>query len=133
MLERLLEALPVGPPLFPEETLTDQPERVLAAEWVREKLLAETRQELPHAMAVVVERWAVREDGLLEIDASILVDRESQKRIVIGRGGELLKRVGAAARGELEGFLDRRVMLRLWVRVRQDWRNDARFLREIGL
>ena len=85
------------------------------------------------AMAVVVERWAVREDGLLEIDASILVDRESQKRIVIGRGGELLKRVGAAARGELEGFLDRRVMLRLWVRVRQDWRNDARFLREIGL
>ena len=133
LLERLLAGLPEGPPLFPEDTLTDQPERVLAAEWIREKILAETWQELPHATAVVVDRWSAREDGLLEIEASILVDRDSQKKIVIGTGGELLKRVGTTAREELERLLDRRVMLRLWVRVRRDWRNDPRFLSELGL
>jgi GTP-binding protein Era len=133
LVERLFGSLPEGPPLYPEDTLTDQPERVLAAEWIREKLMAATRQELPHATAVVVDRWVDREDGLTEIEASILVDRESQKKIVIGRKGELLKRVGTDARGELERFLERHVMLRLWVRVRQDWRNDPRQLERIGL
>ena len=113
--------------------LTDQPERVLAAEWIREKLLSETRQELPHAIAVVVERWRERDDGLLEIEATVLVEQESQKRIVVGRGGELLKRVGTAARRELERFLQRRVYLRLWVKVRRDWRNDEQILRHLGL
>jgi GTP-binding protein Era len=133
LVERLIASLPEGPPLYPEDTLTDQPERVLAAEWIREKLMSATRQELPHATAVVVDRWSEREDGLLEIEASILVDRESQKKIVIGRGGELLKQVGTEARGEIERTVERRVMLRLWVRVRQDWRNDPRQLDRMGI
>jgi len=133
LLACLYERLPEGPPLFPDDYLTDQPERVLAAEWIREKLLAETRDELPHATAVVVERWETRDDGLLEIEATILVERESQKPIVIGKGGEMLKRVGTAARLELESFLDRPLFVRLWVKVRRDWRNDTQILRSLGL
>jgi GTP-binding protein Era len=133
LTETIISLLPPGPPLFPDDYLTDQPERVIAAEWIREKLVRETRQELPHATAVIVERWNEREDGLLEIEASVLVERESQKKIVIGKGGELLKRVGSAARLELEEFLERRIFLRLWVRVRGDWRDDERMLRRLGL
>jgi len=133
LLERLWALLPVGPAPYPDDYLTDQPERVIAAEWIREKLLREVRQELPHASAVLVERWNERDDGLLEIEATVLVDRESQRRIVIGAGGELLKRVGTAAREELEPFLGRRIYLRLWVRVRQDWRNDEGVLHRLGL
>jgi GTP-binding protein Era len=133
LTEAILDRLPPGPALFPEDYLTDQPERVLAAEWIREKLLASTRQELPHATAVIVERWNERDDGLVEIEASVLVERDSQKRIVIGKEGQLLKQVGIDARGELESFLGRRVMLRLWVRVRERWRDDERMLRELGL
>jgi GTP-binding protein Era len=133
LAQEILGLLPVGPALFPDDFLTDQPERVLAAEWIREKLLGLTRQELPHATAVAVERWHERKDGLLEIDATILVDRDSQKKIVIGKNGALLKQVGSAARIELEAFLERRVFLRLWVRVRQDWRNDNVLLRDLGL
>jgi GTP-binding protein Era len=133
LVDELLASLPEGRPAFPEDVLTDQPERVLAAEWIREKLLAELRQELPHATAVVVERWDERDDGLLEIEAVILVERESQKGIVIGSGGDLLKRVGSAARLELERFLDRRIYLRLWASVRRDWRNSAHILKRLGL
>jgi GTP-binding protein Era len=133
LMDELFASLPQGRPPFAEDVLTDQPERVLAAEWIREKLLAEVRQELPHATAVVVERWEERDDGLLEIEASILVERESQKGIVIGSGGELLKRVGSAARLELESFLGRRVYLRLWATVKKDWRNKDHILRRLGL
>jgi GTP-binding protein Era len=133
LTERLIERLPGGSPLYPEDYLTDQTERALAAEWIREKLLHLTRQELPHVTAVLVERWVVREDGLLEIEATILVERESQKQIVIGRGGRLLKEAGTAARQELERFLGRRVHLRLWARSRPGWRDDERTLRELGL
>ncbi len=133
LLDRVLAHLPPRAALFPDDYLTDQPERVLAAEWIREKLLAETRQELPHATAVVVERWQEREDGLLEIEATVLVDRPSQKKIVIGKQGEVLKRVGTAARIELERFLQRRLFLRLWVKVREDWRNDDSVLDQLGL
>jgi len=133
LLEHLISLLPEAPPPFPEDYLTDQPERALAAEWIREQLLAATRQELPHATAVVIERWHERDDGLLEIDATVLVDRTSQKKIVIGRGGELLKRVGTAARLELERLLERRVGLRIWVKVCEDWRNNDRILQQLGL
>jgi GTP-binding protein Era len=132
LIEAIFAELPAGPPLFPEDYLTDQPERVLAAEWIREKLLASTRQELPHATAVIVERWDEREDGLLEIEASVMVERDSQKKIVIGKEGLLLKRVGTEARAELESFLERRIMLRLWVRVREHWRDDERTLQRLG-
>jgi GTP-binding protein Era len=133
LLDRLLDALPVHPPLFPEDVLTDQPERLLAAEWIREQLLAEMRQELPHATAVIVERWHEREDGLVELHAAVLVDRESQKKIVIGRQGQVMKRIGTAARRELEPLLGRRVYLELRVKVRRDWRNDEATLKQLGL
>jgi GTP-binding protein Era len=133
LVERLLARLPEGEPLFPDDYLTDQSERSIAAERIREKLLGLTNEELPHATAVFTERWHERPDGLVEIHATILVDRESQKHIVIGRGGQLLKRAGSEARRELEDFLGRRVFLRLWVKVRDDWRNDPRTLRELGL
>ena len=133
LLDRVIAHLPEAEPLFPEDAYTDQPERALAAEWVREKLLQKTRQEVPHAVAVEIERWLDREDGVIEIDATILVERESQKAIVIGRGGGLLKQVGVEARGDLERLLGTRVFLTLWVKVRPGWRDDERVLRQLGL
>jgi GTP-binding protein Era len=133
LLEGVVALLPPGPPLFPDDFLTDQTERVLAAEWVREKLLERTRQELPHAAAVVVESWSDRDDGSVEIGATILVDRDSQRRIVIGSGGGLIKEIGTAARLEIERTLGRRVHLLLWVKTSADWRNDPRTLRMLGV
>jgi len=133
LVERILARLPHGPPLFPDDYLTDQTERVLVAERIREKLLELTTHELPHATAVLTEVWHERPDGLVEIEATIFVDRDSQKQIVIGRGGQLLKQVGSEARRELEQFLNRRIYLRLWVKVRKNWRDDERTLRELGL
>jgi len=133
LLESVLGALPVSEPLFPDDFLTDQPVRALAAEWIREKILARTHDELPHATAVLIDRWDERPDGLVEIHASILVDRPSQKQIVIGRGGSLIGDVGREARLEIEQLLERRVALHLWVKVRDDWRNNERILRELGM
>lgn len=133
LVELLVGRLPVGPPDYEDDFVTDQSLRSLAAEWVREKLLGLTRQELPHATAVAVERWNERDDGLVEIHATILVDRDSQKKIVVGRQGSLLKQVGTQARLELEDFLGRRVHLELWVRVRKDWRDDDSVLQTLDL
>ena len=133
LVTRVLHHLPEGPPLFPEDFLTDQPLRSLAAEWVREKILHRMREEIPHAAAVAVERWAERADGLVEIEATIFVERDSQKGIVIGKGGGVLKEVGSEARADLERLLERRVFLTLRVEVRPDWRNDPRILGELGL
>ncbi|MDX1389027.1 MAG: GTPase Era, partial [Acidobacteriota bacterium] len=133
LVDRVFESLPEGAPLYPEDTLTDQPERALAAEWIREKLVRRTREEVPHATAVSVERWLERDDGVVEIEAAVIVERESQKGIVIGRGGRVLKEVGTEAREELERLLNARVFLRLWVKVRSEWRNDDKMLRELGL
>jgi GTP-binding protein Era len=133
LLQEVTERLPEAAAPFAPDFLTDQPERALAAEWIREKLLHHTRQEIPHATAVSVDSWKTREDGLLEIDATILVEREGQKAIVIGKGGALLKQIGSEARVELERFFQTKVMLRLWVRVVQEWREDRRTLRELGL
>ena len=133
LMDRVFALLPAGDPPFDEDYLTDQPERQLAAEWIREKLLHATRQEVPHALAVLVEGWRTRADGLVEIDAVVLVERESQKGIVIGKGGAVLKKVGSAAREEIERMLGARVFLRLFVKVRPEWRDDERALRELGI
>jgi GTP-binding protein Era len=133
-LERTLRGLlPEGPPLFPEDYLTDQPERTLAAEIVREKLLDRTTQEVPHALAVRVDRWHEREDGLVEIHANVLVERQGQRAIVIGHEGQVLKEAGTAARVELEQRLGARVYLRLFVQVRESWRDKRSMLRELGI
>jgi len=128
LLDLLTEHLPEGPPMFPPEQFTDQPERFLAAEIVREKLLARTREEVPHALAVIVEQFE-EGDRLVRIQATIYVEREGQKGIVIGRGGELLKATGTEARRELEAILGVKVYLELRVTVQPDWRDNSRFVR----
>ena len=133
LIERVLHHLPEGEAQFPEDFLTDQPVRVLAAEWVREKILHRMRDEIPHAAAAVVDRWVERADGLVEIEATIFVERDSQKGIVIGKGGGILKDVGTEARADIEHLLERRVFLSLRVEVRPDWRNDPRVLGELGI
>jgi GTP-binding protein Era len=133
LVARILHHLPEGEATEDEDTLTDQPARRLAAEWVREKILHRMREEIPHAAAVVVDRWSERADGLVEIEAAIFVERDSQKGIVIGRGGGVLKEVGVEARADLEKLLGRRVFLALRVEVRPDWRNDPRVLAELGI
>jgi len=136
ILEReILAALPEGEALYPDEYLTDQTQRALAAELIREKVLAHTRDELPYSTAVVIERFQEpdREGGLTRIHASVLVDHDSQKPIVVGKGGEMIKRIGTESRADLEEMLDGRVFLDLYVKVRADWRDDERVLNDIGL
>ena len=134
-LERvLLSHLPDGEPLYDEDYLTDQPERFFVAELVREQVLQHTRAELPFSSAVIVDRFEEPDEkGLLRLYCTILVERESQKPIVIGRGGDMIKAIGTAARKELERFFDARVFLDLRVKVRADWREDERMLDTLGL
>jgi GTP-binding protein Era len=135
-LERaIVERLPEGEALYPPDYLTDQPERVLAAEIVREKLLQFTRAEIPFSSAVVVDRFEEPADSksILKLYCTIVVDRESQKPIVVGRGGEMIKRIGTAAREDLERFFHTRVFLDLQVRVKEEWREDERVLQQLGL
>ncbi len=131
----LLQALPEGEPLYPDDYLTDQTERSLASELVREKVLRHTRDELPFTTAVVIDQFEepATPGGLTRIFASILVEHDSQKPIVIGKGGEMIKRIGTEARLDLEKLLGGRVHLELHVKVRQDWRDDERLLDEMGL
>lgn len=133
--QTLLELMPEGPPLYPEDFLTDQPERVLAAETVREKVLQHTREELPFSTAVVVDQFdePARPGGLLRLFCTILVEQESQKPIVIGRAGAMIKRIGTEARQDLERFFECKVYLDLRVKVKPDWRDDERVLDDLGL
>lgn len=135
-VDRLIAVLaglmPEGPRYFPEDMVTDQPEPVLIAEFVREQLLLQTREEVPHAVAVVVEEFRERENGTLYARAVIYVERESQKGIVIGAGGRRLKAIGQAARAELERLLGAPLYLDLWVKVKKDWRNIPGALQEFG-
>jgi GTP-binding protein Era len=135
-LERIiLERLPEGEPLYPPDYLTDQPERFFAGEIVREKLLQFTHSEIPFSSAVVVDRFEEpgAETGILKLYCTIVVERESQKPIIVGRGGDMIKRIGTAAREDLEKFFDTRVFLDLHVRVKSEWREDDQVLKEIGL
>jgi GTP-binding protein Era len=130
----LLAHLPEGERLYPDDYLTDQPERFFVAELVREQVLQHTHAELPFASAVVVDRFEEPDEkGLLRLFCTILVDRESQKPIVVGRGGTMIKAIGSAARVELERFFDARVFLDLRVKVRADWREDERLLDQLGV
>jgi GTP-binding protein Era len=129
---RMLAHLPPGPPLYPQDFLTDQPERFFVAEMVREQILRLTREEIPYSTAVVVDSFQ-EEEGRVRIEASILVERETQKGILIGRGGAMLKAIGTEARKQIEAFLDTRVFLGLFVKVRERWREDGRVLEEMGL
>jgi GTPase len=135
-LERaIIDRLPEGERLYPDDYLTDQPERFFAAEIVREKLLQFTHAEIPFSSAVIIDRFEEPEGDkpLLRLYCTIVVDRESQKPIVVGRGGEMVKKIGTAAREELERFFDTRVFLDLHVRVKSEWREDDRLLGELGI
>lgn len=129
-LENLVARLPEGEPYFPKDQFTDQPERFLAAEIIREKVMTNTKQEVPHAVAVLVEAFEESE-RLIRIRATVSVEREGQKGILIGRGGERLKAIGTAARLELEEILGVKVFLELRVRVEPEWRQDARIVQQL--
>ena len=124
--------LPEGPPLYPEDFLTDQPERFFVAEMVRERILHHTREEVPYSSGVVIESFK-EDEGLVRIDAAILVERDGQKAILIGKGGAMLKTIGTEARHEIEAFLGTKVFLGLFVKVRESWRENEGILREMGL
>lgn len=132
LVQRICAQLPVSPPLFPPGQRTDRDAAFRIAEEIREKLTLELNQEVPYGIAVAIERMA-EEEGRLVVSAVIWVDREGQKPIVIGEGGERLKRIGRAARLALNELLGRRVHLELWVKVREDWADNARALKALGL
>src|SRR5471032_758789 len=135
-LERvILDRLPEGEPRYPPDYLTDQPERFFAAEIVREQLLQLTHAEIPFSSAVVIDRFEEPDEqgGMLKLYCSIVVERESQKPIVIGKGGDMIKRIGIAAREDLEKFFDAKVYLDLHVRVKSEWREDVGVLNDIGV
>lgn len=135
-LERaIIDRLPEGPALYPLDYLTDQPERFMASEIVREKVLQFTHAEIPFSSAVVVDRFEEPADpkGLLKLYCTIVVERESQKPILIGKNGDMIKTIGTAAREELEKFFSTKVFLDLHVRVKSDWREDDRTLQELGV
>jgi len=132
LLDRILALLPLGPAYFPDDYLTDQPERVLAAEIVREKLFQRTREEVPHSVAVRIDEYREEAD-LTRIHATILVEREGQKGILIGRDGLLLKEAGMEARLELEALLAAKVFLKLWVEVERGWRDRGAVLDLLGV
>ena len=123
-----------GPHFFPDDTLTDQPERAIAAEIIREKILRNMRDEIPHGTAVDIEKMREREQGgILDIEATIYCERDSHKGMIIGKGGAMLKIIASEARADLEAFLDARVNLKCWVKVRDDWRNSEKAIRQVGL
>jgi GTP-binding protein Era len=132
LADLLVRHLPEGPPLYPEDFLTDQPERFFVAEMVRERILHHTREELPYSAGVVVESFK-EEEKLVRIQATIYVERDGQKAIVIGKGGAMLKRIGTEAREQIETFLGAKVFLGLFVKVRESWRENEGLLSEMGL
>jgi GTP-binding protein Era len=132
LLRRIIEALPLGPRYFPEDQITDQHLRTMAAELIREQLLRFTHQEVPHSVAVQVLRFEERDEGPIFVEAHIFVERESQKGIVIGRGGRTLKQIGQEARREIERLLAQQVYLDRWVKTRYKWRREERELRRLG-
>jgi GTP-binding protein Era len=133
LVAEMLKILPEGPRLFPEDMITDLPERFLAAELIREKVFLRTREEIPYATAVVVEEFKEREEkNLVVIKATIQVERESQKGILIGQRGRMLKEIGRQAREEIEALLGAKVFLELWVKVEKNWREDPAALRRLG-
>jgi GTP-binding protein Era len=132
LLEKILSCLPEGPKYYPEEIVTDQVERFMAAEIIREKIMGKTSEEVPYAVAVEVLNWDEREDGLVSIGANIYVEREGQKGIIIGQKGKMLKTIGTLARRDIERLLGTRVFLQLWVKVKKGWRDDRKALNELG-
>ncbi|WP_336787008.1 GTPase Era [Paenibacillus sp. MMO-177] len=132
LLAQIQKYLPEGPQYYPADQVTDHPEQFVCAELIREKILHMTREEIPHSIAVGIEDMKVQENGVVYIGAVIFVERDSQKGIIIGKKGALLKEVGKQARRDIEALLGSRTFLELWVKVKKDWRNQERVLKDFG-
>jgi GTP-binding protein Era len=132
LLEVLTEQLPEGPQYYPKDQVTDHPERFIISELIREKVLHHYREEVPHSIAVVVEKIEKKPDEKVLVQATIIVERSTQKGIVIGKQGTMLKKIGHQARRDIERLLGNKVYLELWVKVKKDWRNQERYLSEFG-
>lgn len=132
LTNEIVKYLPVGPQYFPDDMITDQPERFVAAELIREKVMLLTREEIPHSVAVEIEQVKLRSNQDVYIRAVIYIERDSQKKIIIGAKGSLLKEIGQKARIDIEALLGNKVFLDLWVKVKSDWRNKGNMLKEFG-
>ena len=133
LVDLIFKYLPYGPMFYDEDTITDQPERQIVAELIREKALHALSEEIPHGIAVTIERMKERENGkLIDIDATIICERDSHKGIIIGKGGNMLKKIGTNARYEIERLLDSKVNLKLWVKVKKDWRDSDFLIKNFG-
>lgn len=133
LLEQIKNKMPEGPQFYPADQITDHPERFIVSELIREKALHLTREEIPHSLAVVVEKMSSRDDkDMVDVMATIIVERDSQKGIIIGKQGKMLKEIGKRARADIEHLLGSKVYLELWVKVQKDWRNKMSQLREYG-
>lgn len=132
LLEELKNQASEGGRFFEDDTLTDQPERVIASEIIREKILRLCNAEIPHGTAVVIEKMKTRDNGILDIDATIFCEKESHKRILIGKNGAMLKKISTFARQDMERFFDCKVFLQVWIKVKEDWRNRAQLLQNFG-
>lgn len=132
MTELIFKYLPYGPQYYDEETVTDQPMRQIAAELIREKALRLLEEEIPHGIAVTIESMTERKNGMFDIEANIVCERDSHKGIIIGKGGGMLKKIGTAARIEIENLMGAKVNLQLWVKVRKEWRNSELYMKNYG-
>ena len=128
----IFKYLPAGPEFYDEDTVTDQPMRQIAAELIREKALRMLDDEIPHGIAVVIDQMKERSNGIIDVDATIVCERDSHKGIIIGKGGSMLKRIGTAARMEIENLMDTKVNLKLWVKVRREWRDSDMYMKNYG-
>ena len=132
LLDELKKQASEGGHFFDDDTLTDQPERVIAAELIREKILRLCDKEIPHGTAVLIEKMKTRDNGILDIDATIYCERETHKRIIIGKNGAMLKKISTYARQDIERFFDCKVFLQTWIKVKEDWRNRAQLVQNFG-
>lgn len=132
MTELLFQYLPYGPQYYDEDTVTDQPMRQIAAELIREKSLRLLQDEIPHGIAVTIEQMKERDNGIFDIEATIVCERDSHKGIIIGKGGAMLKRIGSQARREIENLMGAKVNLQLWVKVRKEWRDSELYMKNYG-
>jgi len=132
LLQRTEELLPIGPMYYPAEMVSDHPDSFLIAELVREQALLQTQKEVPYSLAVIVEEMAPRPEDLIYVRAVLYVERDSQKKILIGQGGNKLREIGKAARAQAEALLGKRIFLDLWVKVREHWRDDESVLARFG-
>lgn len=132
LLDELKKQSSEGGHYFDDDTLTDQPERVIVAEIIREKILRLCDKEIPHGTAVVIEKMKTRDNGILDIDATIFCERDTHKRIIIGKSGAMLKKISTFVRQDIENFFDCKVFLQTWVKVKEDWRNRAQILQNFG-